>query len=243
MEIKKSKGFTLLEIVLGIVVISIVTVTLVPMMFIFTKNTVDPLFDTKANFIVSDLFYKLKQVSYDEKSDHNGGQCRCGEVLYSKSGQIICNSNCTVENEFGPDDITSMINGSVIGSEKNQLSSIIYNDVDDFDTLKICSNSFIQANYCSNNVNFCTNNSYCMVEANFFLGQFDSLSGDAFSQLINKLESDNELIYSDALYKHFYVKIQVEPYTYEGINFKKVKVFVIDPSEQVMEFSFLKGNY
>ena len=65
MEIKKGKGFTLLEVVLGIVVISIVTVTIVPMMFMFTKNTVDPLFETKANFIVSDLFYKLKQVSYD----------------------------------------------------------------------------------------------------------------------------------------------------------------------------------
>ena len=243
MEIKKDKGFTLLEVVLGIVVISIVTVTIVPMMFMFTKNTVDPLFETKANFIVSDLFYKLKQVSYDEQSDHNGGQCRCGEAIYSKAGELICNSDCTAVDKFGPDDITSMINGSIIGSEKNQLSSIIYNDVDDFDTKKICSNSSIKTNYCSNNVNFCTDSSYCMIEASFFLSQFDSSSGDAFSQLISRLEDDNELTYSDAQYKHFYVKIEVEPYTYASIEFKKVKLFVIDPSEQVMEFSFLKGNY
>lgn len=109
--LKRSRGFTLIELIVGIVVLaislSIITSVLGPL---FIKSA-DPWHQVRAAELGQSLMNEILARSFDQKSSRSGSLLRCNE------GAEPANE-CTPEANFGPD-----------GSE----SRSTYNDVDDFD--------------------------------------------------------------------------------------------------------------
>jgi len=107
------RGFTLIEVIIGIVVfsisLSIVSVLIIPA----EEKSADQVLQVKAAELGQSLLNDISSRAFDENSDMAGGLVRCGEPL---------NSNlCTDEGDFGSDSP---------GEDSNDRSS--FDDVDDF---------------------------------------------------------------------------------------------------------------
>lgn len=115
----KQCGFTLIEIIVGMVVMAIAMVVLTSIIAPRARDSVEPVMEVKAAELAQTLMNELLAKSYDHHSDHNGSRWRCGESIAN-----VTIPSCT----------------SVIGPEEQQ--RVLYNDVDDFDT----QGAFLSAN-------------------------------------------------------------------------------------------------
>jgi MSHA pilin protein MshD len=92
---KKAKGFTLLELVIGIVVLaisfSVITSFIVPQ----SEQSANQIHQIRAAELGQSLMNEILAKAFDEQSDLAGGAVRCGE-----SGLNVC----TDEVNFGPED-------------------------------------------------------------------------------------------------------------------------------------------
>ena len=225
-----TKGFTLIEIILGIVVMSIAIAGVVSVMASFDKTSTDPILDTKASMLAEHVISQIYQTSYDENSDHYGGECRCGE------NSILCPSQAVCSNIIGPDN----------DLEKNALSPLNFNDVDDFDSSVYCS-SHTSSIVCQKNEAICEGNDACLLPAEFF----------TTSEFTGWIEEQLKLF--DIAYNGFYVYIKVNTTTNskDGLNsiieatnnsdiyaqVKHIELKVLVPNGQVYTFSMIRGNY
>ncbi|MGL4249495.1 MAG: type IV pilus modification PilV family protein [Aeromonas sp.] len=105
-------GFTLIELIVGIVLLSVALTGILGLLISQAPQAVDPVQQVRAAQLAQRLSGEILQKSFDENSDHNGGRYRCGEQV---AGVVIpaCSGS------YGP-------NG--------EPASYAYNDVDDFDT-------------------------------------------------------------------------------------------------------------
>jgi len=117
--IARQRGFTLVEIIVGIVVLGIALSLLTVLLFPQAKRSAEPLLQMRAAELGIALMNEVTSKSFDEFSDRNGGAIRCGET-----GAPACSS----ELAFGPD------------SENRDE----YNDVDDYHGLSNMTNSLNQ---------------------------------------------------------------------------------------------------
>ncbi|MGN1394758.1 MAG: hypothetical protein ACI4V7_12140 [Succinivibrionaceae bacterium] len=227
MEVR-NKGFSLIEIVLGLTMMAIVVSGIVSIIFTYSINTVNPIFDIKSDLLARRIFNEMTHVSYDENSDHNGGYCRCGEN-YKFNGIVICPTNeCTEEANFGLDQ-----------GEKTTATYKAFNDVDDFITEKICiqtENSNVKK-LCSNNQKICASNNNCMLGAPFFIDE-----SMEFSKFVREDEGSIKGI-DESTYENFFVYIDVKNQEIDGMRFKKVILKILTPRDEVIEYNFLRGNY
>ncbi|EKE85399.1 type IV pilus modification PilV family protein [Idiomarina xiamenensis] len=107
-----ARGFTLIEIIVGIVVMAIIgTVVTAGMMPLF-RQSVDPWQQVRAAELGQSLMNDIMARSYDENSDRSGGQLRCGE-----------NTAPSCSASMGPEAGESRAD---------------YNDVDDYHGLQAC---------------------------------------------------------------------------------------------------------
>ncbi|WP_220720225.1 type IV pilus modification PilV family protein [Agarivorans litoreus] len=103
-------GFTLIELIVGIVVLAISLVVITSFLAPQALKSVDPVYEVRSAELGSSLMNEILGKSFDENSDHTGGGLwRCGET-----GQL----SCTAASDYGPD-----------GESRAQ-----YNDVDDYHT-------------------------------------------------------------------------------------------------------------
>lgn len=101
-------GFTLIELVVGIVVLAISLVVISSFLVPQARQSIDPIYEVRSAELGSSLMNEILGKSFDENSDHTGGGLwRCGET-----GQ----ASCTAASDYGPD-----------GESRAQ-----YNDVDDY---------------------------------------------------------------------------------------------------------------
>ncbi len=107
----KQAGFTLVELVVGIVVMSIALVFMMSVLLPRGRESVEPVMQVKAAELAQALMNEILAQSFDDNSDHAGSRWRCGETI---SGATI--PDCT----------------TVIGAEES--SRLLYDDVDDYDT-------------------------------------------------------------------------------------------------------------
>jgi MSHA pilin protein MshD len=119
-----TKGFTLVELVVGIVVLAIAMMIMNTMLISQSKDALEPLYRLRASQLGQSIMQNVLSRSYDEKSDHNGGLYRCGEVWEVLEPPVLV--NCTNEVDYGPDT--------------GESSHPFFNDVDDFIT-----NGFVAA--------------------------------------------------------------------------------------------------
>lgn len=81
-----AKGFTLIELVIGIVVFSIVLVTVTALIAPQAQRSVDPILQVRATELAQSLLNEITAKSFDENSDRTGGAVRCGEDLNGSNG-------------------------------------------------------------------------------------------------------------------------------------------------------------
>ena len=108
------------EIIVGIVVLSIALMGGLSLLISQVDTFKDPLIREKSAQISKRIIHEIQIRSFDEKSDIGGGLFRCGETV---SGVSL--GKCTPLQDYGPDSSEKVI--------------VSLNDVDDFDTRKLCS--------------------------------------------------------------------------------------------------------
>lgn len=116
---KRGKGFTLIEIIIGIVVLSISLAVISTLIVPTEQKSADQIHQVKAAELGQSLLNDISSRAFDENSDMAGGRLRCGEPKPNGDS-----NNCTDEDDFGPDS------GEIDGSGKKNRS--LFNDVDDF---------------------------------------------------------------------------------------------------------------
>ncbi|WP_028864109.1 type IV pilus modification PilV family protein [Psychromonas aquimarina] len=74
------KGFTLVELVVGIVVLAIAMMVMNTMMISQSKDSLEPLYRLRASQLGQSIMENILSRSFDHNSDHNGARYRCGEI-------------------------------------------------------------------------------------------------------------------------------------------------------------------
>lgn len=103
----QTRGFTLVELVIGIVVFSVALVFFVSVVVPQSVRSVDPIFQVRAAELAQSLMDEITGKSFDDASDRVGGT-------------TLCDSSCT--------------SASNLGAESGE-SRASYNDVDDYNGL------------------------------------------------------------------------------------------------------------
>ncbi|MBO1518766.1 type IV pilus modification PilV family protein [Oceanisphaera pacifica] len=111
----KQAGFSLFELVLGIVLLGILMAGSLAMLINLAPKTVDPAMEVRAAQLAQRL---LNDISL-QKYDHNNSHLACGTT----NAEL-----CTLPENYGPDVA--------------ELALADFNDVDDYDTTAICAASF-----------------------------------------------------------------------------------------------------
>lgn len=119
----RSKGFTLIELTVAIILLAIAMLTIVTMLVPNVRSSAEPQYQVRAAALADSIFNQIMTRSFDENSDHNGGYYRCGE-----NGAAGTLTLCKSSAELGPD------NGEAITD---------YNDVDDFGSANGASTRYV----------------------------------------------------------------------------------------------------
>ena len=113
--VNRQKGFTLIESIIGIIILGFALLILVTGVFSSASKSHQATYQSQAATLGHSIMTDILSRQFDEHSDPNGGAYRCGEVSAPDA--------CSSPNELGRDTI----------AEKNTTShSAIFNDVDDF---------------------------------------------------------------------------------------------------------------
>lgn len=200
--IKKVRGFTLIEIIIGIVVLSIALTGGLSLLISQVDAYRDPLIKEKSVQIAKRVVHEIQIRAYDEKSDIGGGIFRCSETVGG-----ISLGYCSAKAEYGTDPGELMLD--------------TLDDVDDFDTAKLCLSLKLFGSYS------CSDNNYLPV-VYFF--------SDAADKATQKKYND--------YYAGFLVKIEVVPAKISGDedSAKKITVTVRQSDGLEIEYSFIKAN-
>ncbi|MGD8111946.1 type IV pilus modification PilV family protein [Vibrio sp. TRT 17S01] len=106
-----SKGFTLIESVIVIVVMGLAMITIVSFLQPQIERSANPHYQTRVAALGQSLMTQILAQGFDHNSDFNGGRVRCGETIV---GEMV--PSCTAANDLGPEE-----------------SDVLqYNDVDDY---------------------------------------------------------------------------------------------------------------
>lgn len=112
---RAERGFSLLEVVVGMVVFSIVMVIVTQLVSVQARRSIDPVVQVRAAELGQSLMEEILTKAFDEASTRSGGFSRCNETL-----------PCTVSGQLGPDPGESRSN---------------FNDVDDYQGLSVIADS------------------------------------------------------------------------------------------------------
>ena len=113
------RGFTLIELVIGIVLLAVALGDMMGLLVSQTSQAIDPVQQVRAAQLAQRLLNEILSRSFDAHSDHNGSRWRCGETVDG-----IPYDACTLPSAYGP--------------ESGESSSYLFNDVDDYHTPAIC---------------------------------------------------------------------------------------------------------
>ena len=106
------KGFTLIETIVGIVVLAISFSVLTTLIYPISQQSADQLHQVKAAELAQSVLNEIQNKAFDNNSDMAGGRVRCGE------GADDCSS------DMGPETISGI-----------KETRATFNDVDDYNDL------------------------------------------------------------------------------------------------------------
>ncbi len=111
-----NRGFTLVELVVGMVVLSIALVLLTSMLFPQADRAAETLHRVRSAELAHSILNEIWSKRYDQNTNANGGTPACGAVARPDLG-LPAGLDCTAEGNLGPET----------GETRNS-----YNDVDDY---------------------------------------------------------------------------------------------------------------
>ena len=114
-----SRGFTLIELVIGIVLLALALGSMMGLLVNQTAQATDPVQQVRAAQLAQRLLNEILSRSFDAHSDHNGSRWRCGETVDGIDYGV-----CTPPSSYGP--------------ESGESNSYLFDDVDDYHTPAIC---------------------------------------------------------------------------------------------------------
>ena len=109
--VKSKRGFTLLETIVGIVILSISFSILTSLLYPAVEQSADQLHQIRAAELGQSMLNEISNHPFDENSDRAGGKFRCGEV-----GQDAC---------------------SVVMGDEEGGNRLLFDDVDDYHNLNV----------------------------------------------------------------------------------------------------------
>ncbi|WP_299805449.1 type II secretion system protein [uncultured Shewanella sp.] len=125
MKWQAQKAFTLVELVVGMVVISIAFVLLSTMLFPQADRAADTLHRVRSAELAHSILNEIWGKRYDQNTNANGGVPACGAPAKPSLG-LPAGLACTASANLGPDNVAGVI------ETRNT-----YNDVDDYNGLTI----------------------------------------------------------------------------------------------------------
>ncbi|PAJ76089.1 hypothetical protein CJF42_01785 [Pseudoalteromonas sp. NBT06-2] len=128
---KQNGGFTLIELILGMVVLAIVMTIMTGLLAPQARQSADPVVQIRATELGQALMNEILAKSFDENSDRSPPWQRCGE-----GGAI-----CTETVNFGPECLDNTKTAPTCTGSSLQ-SRVNYNDVDDYNGLTLSDSDF-----------------------------------------------------------------------------------------------------
>jgi MSHA pilin protein MshD len=117
----KQSGFTLIEIIVGIVVLSITYAVLTNLIYPLASQSAAQVHQVRAAELGQSMINEILGKAFDENSDMSGGFVRCGETSAA---------SCTLSANLGAD-----------GSENRE----DYNDVDDYNSISFTDSNILNS--------------------------------------------------------------------------------------------------
>lgn len=111
---RSQQGFTLIELIAGIVVLTISLAIVSTLIAPAEEKSADNVLQIKASELAQSLMNDITSRAFDDKSDMSGGLVRCGEPADGSN-------DCTAEVDFGPE------------ADEDATDRNTFDDVDDFD--------------------------------------------------------------------------------------------------------------
>lgn len=109
LSVKDQQGFTMIELIVGIVVLTIALAIVSTLIAPAEEKSADNVLQIKASELGQSLMNDISSRAFDDNSDMSGGRVRCGE----------------------PDAITNPCS-VILGAEAGETNRNLYDDVDDF---------------------------------------------------------------------------------------------------------------
>ncbi len=116
-----NKGFTLIETIIGIVVLGISFAILTSLIHPLAQQSAEQLHQVKAAALANSVLNEIQNKAFDNNSDMAGGIVRCGETPAPV---------CTSSNALGPED------GVDGRADDKETSRALFDDVDDYHGLE-----------------------------------------------------------------------------------------------------------
>lgn len=135
---QKRNGFSLVELVVGIVVLAVALLTMNMMLISQSKDALEPIHRLRASQLGQSILQDILSRAYDQNSDHNGGVYRCGEIWGDSHFWYNHNSNAWQTSGTPTLVPCSVVYGIDIGEKAGEHQN--FNDVDDF-----IENNFVSA--------------------------------------------------------------------------------------------------
>jgi MSHA pilin protein MshD len=116
---KRLQGFTLLELVIGLVVFAIALSLFTSLLVPQARQSAEPILQVRSAELAQSLLNEISSKAFDEFSSRVGGSARCNDGVTA----------CSTAGQLGPD---------------NAETRTTYNDVDDYHNLNIIENALGQ---------------------------------------------------------------------------------------------------
>jgi MSHA pilin protein MshD len=120
---KTTKGFTLIEIIVGIVVLGVALMVITSALGPLYQRSADPWHQVRAAELGHSLLNEIMARSFDENSDRAGGEFRCNETGY-------------------PDCSDFCINPLIVNGAEGETRAG-FDDVDDFNELRLSDSDIV----------------------------------------------------------------------------------------------------
>ena len=141
-RLRRFRGFSLIELIVGIVLMGMVIVPMTAIMFNNREIYADPIDYAKKNALIEDISAMILSRSFDDRSDFSDGWVRCGEFGDSSAcpagSELYCTAKllgtggsreCTKESGYGLDTGEFSSDFSKIADGEQYLSML--DDADD----------------------------------------------------------------------------------------------------------------
>jgi len=127
-----NNGFTLIELVIGIVAFSISLSIITSLLLPQAQRSVEPILQVRATELAQSLLNEISAKSFDQHSDRVSGLVRCNEDL-NNDGNVVDDPDekaCTAEENFGNEE------------DDNRED---YNDVDDYHNINVSDGEIVNS--------------------------------------------------------------------------------------------------